>query len=60
MADKDNDARAHRQTAEPDPDLEGLGRLVGTWVMCAEVQGTVTYEWMEDGFFLIQRVDLGQ
>jgi hypothetical protein len=41
MADKDNDARAHRQTAEPDPDLEGLGRLVGTWVMCAEVWGTV-------------------
>lgn len=41
MAHKDNDARAHRQTAEPDPDLEGLGRLVGTWVMCAEVQGTV-------------------
>lgn len=37
MADKDNDAQAHRQTAEPAPDLEGLGRLVGTWVMCAEV-----------------------
>ena len=41
MADKDNDARAHRQTAEPDPDLEGLGKLVGTWVMCAEVWGAV-------------------
>ena len=24
-----------------------------------DVQGTVTYEWMEGGFFLIQHVDLG-
>jgi hypothetical protein len=25
-----------------------------------DVRGTVTYEWMEGGSFLIQRVDLGQ
>ena len=34
--------------------------MVGTWEMSGEVQGTVTYEWMEGGFFLIQRVDLEQ
>jgi hypothetical protein len=28
--------------------------------MSGDVRGTVTYEWMEGGFFLIQRVDLGQ
>ena len=42
-------------------DLNNLGeRLVGTWEMSGEVSGTVTYEWMEGGFFLIQRVDLEQ
>ena len=33
---------------------------MGTWEMSGEVSGTVTYEWMEGGFFLIQRVDLEQ
>jgi hypothetical protein len=28
--------------------------------MSGEVQGKVTFEWMEEGFFLIQRVDLGR
>ena len=54
-----NDAQAH-QAPQPNPDLKNLGeRLVGTWEMSAEVQGRVTYEWMEGGFFL-QRVDLEQ
>jgi hypothetical protein len=61
MADNDNDARAYERVAEPAPDLEGLGsRLVGTWEMSGDVQGRVTYEWMEGGFFLVQGVDLGQ
>ena len=60
MADDDNDARAYERAAEPAPDLEGLGsRLVGTWEISGDVRGTVTYEWMEGGFFLIQHVDLG-
>src|SRR3712207_2952758 len=60
MADDNNDARAYEQRAEPAPDLKELGRrLVGTWEMSGDVRGTVTYEWMEGGFFLIQRVDLG-
>jgi len=54
-------AQADQQPPEPNPDLKKLGdRLVGTWEMSGEVSGTVTYEWMEGGFFLIQRVDLEQ
>ena len=61
MANDDtNNAQAHQQTPDPNPDLENLERLVGTWEMSGDVRGTVTYEWMEGGFFLIQRVDLEQ
>jgi hypothetical protein len=62
MADDNNDARAYEERrAEPAPDLEELGkRLVGTWEMSGEVRGKVAYEWMEGGFFLLQRLDLGQ
>ena len=61
MADDDrtnNDAQAHDQPPQPNPDLKNLNRLVGTWEMSAGVQGRVTFEWMEGGFFLIQHVDL--
>jgi hypothetical protein len=64
MADDDrrtNDAQANQQPPEPSLGLTNLGeRLVGTWEMSGEVSGTVTYEWMEGGFFLIQHVDLEQ
>ena len=61
MADDTNNAQANQQPPEPSSELKSLGeRLVGTWEMSGEVQGTVTYEWMEGGFFLIQHVDLEQ
>jgi hypothetical protein len=61
VADDTNNAQANQQPPEPNPDLNNFGeRLVGTWEMSGEVSGTVTYEWMEGGFFLIQRVDLEQ
>lgn len=63
MADEGNtnDAQGYgREAHEPSPDLKRLDRLVGTWELSGDVGGTVTYEWMEGGFFLIQRVDLGQ
>jgi hypothetical protein len=47
------------QQAQPNPDLQTLGRLVGTWTVSGEADGTVTYEWTEGGFFLLQHVDLG-
>jgi hypothetical protein len=59
MANDDtDDAQAHRQP--PEPDLESLDRLVGTWEVSGGAQGRAAYDWMEGGFFLIQRVDLEQ
>lgn len=63
MPDDNTDgAGAHdqQQPAEPDPTLKRLDRLVGTWKVSGEARGQVTFEWMEGGFFLIQRVDLEQ
>jgi hypothetical protein len=50
--------QAPYQAAEPHPDLKSLERLVGTWNISGDAQGTVTYEWMDGGFFLMQHVDL--
>lgn len=41
-----------------DPHLRALGRLVGTWEVSGGAEGAVTYDWMEGGRFLVQRVDL--
>ena len=43
---------------KPNPDLKSLDRLVGTWRVSGGAEGIVTYEWMEGGFFLVQRFDL--
>ena len=61
VADERNiaDAGGNQGPAEPAADLRALGRLVGTWELSGDVGGTVTYEWMEGGFFLIQHIDLG-
>ena len=45
---------------KPNPDLKSLDRLIGTWKQSGEVDGEITYEWSEGGFFLIQRVDMIQ
>ena len=45
---------------KPNPDLKALDRLIGTWKQSGEVEGEITYEWPEGGFFLIQHVDLMQ
>jgi hypothetical protein len=40
----------------PAADLKTLGdRLVGAWTVSGEAEGETTWEWMEGGFFLIQR-----
>src|ERR1700737_3149931 len=46
------------QAQTANPDLKALDRLVGTWGGGGGAEGTVTYEWMEGGFFLIQHFDL--
>jgi hypothetical protein len=45
------------QQPQPDPDLASLAKLVGVWKQSGGLEGEVTYEWAEGGFFLIQRVD---
>ena len=47
-------ADAYQQPSTPHPDLKALNRLVGTWHVSGGAQGTITYEWMEGGSFLIQ------
>ena len=43
--------------AGPSPALKRLDRLVGTWkVSGPDIDGQVSFEWMEGGFFLIQHV----
>ena len=60
MADDNTNTQYEQQLPAPNPDLRSLGRLVGTWEVSGGAQGTVTYEWMEGGYFLIQHVDLEQ
>ncbi|GAA3467443.1 hypothetical protein [Nonomuraea roseola] len=48
------------ETYEPSADLKALDRLVGTWAITGGAEGTVRYEWMPGGFFLLQHVELTQ
>ena len=41
----------------PNPDLQALNRLIGTWKQAGELDGEIRYEWAEGGFFLLQHVD---
>jgi hypothetical protein len=41
----------------PNPALKRLDRLVGSWKQTGGWNGTATYEWMEGGFYLIQKYD---
>jgi hypothetical protein len=48
------------QIPEPTEAVKRLDRLVGTWNMTGGAVGTSTYEWLEGGFFLMQRYDFVQ
>ncbi|MEO3853914.1 hypothetical protein [Acrocarpospora sp. B8E8] len=48
------------ETRTPDAALRALDRLVGTWTVTGGATGTVTYRWLEGGFFLAQDVRLEQ
>jgi hypothetical protein len=57
MADSNNHL-AGSLPVEPYPQLRRLDRLVGRWQAIGPfLQGSVTFEWMDGGFFLIQHVD---
>ncbi|WP_327580800.1 hypothetical protein OHA25_32820 [Nonomuraea sp. NBC_00507] len=38
--------------------MRKLAGMVGTWQLSGGAKGTVRFEWMEGGFFLLQHVDL--
>ena len=60
MAEHNNEL-AGNLPKTPNPALKQFERLIGTWrISGPDVQGTVRYEWMEGGFFLIQHFDLIQ
>lgn len=55
----ESSVQTKEQLPRPNPGLQSLDRLVGTWdVSGPDIQGQVTFEWTEGGFFLMQRVDL--
>jgi hypothetical protein len=56
----DDHADTPQQSPTPNPDLKGLERLVGAWNVSGGAQGRAINEWMEGGFFLLQRVELEQ
>jgi hypothetical protein len=54
------------QTPTPDPALERLDRLVGTWALKGHLLGSeeenivgeITFQWLEGGFFLQQDAEI--
>ncbi|GII88148.1 hypothetical protein Ssi03_61380 [Sphaerisporangium siamense] len=46
------------ETYEPSAEVQALDRLVGTWAVTGGAEGTVRYEWLHGGFFLLQHVAL--
>lgn len=58
MADNDTTSQAEQPPPEPYPGLANLNKLVGTWkVSGPDINGQVTFEWLDGGFFLLQHVD---
>jgi hypothetical protein len=45
-------------TRQPDADVRALDRLVGTWRISGEANGTISYRWLDGGFFLVQQGEL--
>jgi hypothetical protein len=54
-----NNEQAGKLPAEPNPALRQFDRLIGNWrISGKDVEGTIRFEWMEGGFFVIQHYDL--
>ena len=54
------DDTTHASGNARDAEVAALDRLVGTWRVTGGAVGTVTYRWLEGGFFLLQEFDLEQ
>ena len=60
---EDISTQATRESPTPNPALKSFDKLVGTWNVSdpsgkGEINGQVTFEWMEGGFFFVQHFDL--
>ena len=55
-----SDTMSDELAVTPSDQVKALDRLVGRWGVSGGAIGTLTYEWMEGGFFLQQRVQLVQ
>lgn len=54
-------AQAQPQPPTPNPALRSLDVLVGTWKISGPaIQGQITFEWLDGGFFLVQHYDFEQ
>jgi hypothetical protein len=60
MTNDQNMLQEQHQVPVPGADLKPFERLIGTWRVDGGAEGQVTYEWMEGGFFLVQKVALEQ
>lgn len=60
MSENNNEqGYAGRLPKTPHPTLRKLQPLIGRWrITGPDVDGEITYEWMEGGFFFIQHFDL--
>jgi hypothetical protein len=60
-----SDGKANGRTPSRNPALEQLNQFVGEWELEMPLDeqtlkgGRVTFEWLEDGAFLIQRSEVG-
>ncbi len=58
MSDSNNNLAGNIPN-QPYPALKSLEPLLGTWEASGGfIEGTVTFEWLEGNYFLIQKVDL--
>lgn len=65
MVNESTNDRAQHQPPAPNPALKKLDKLVGTWEMTGresgpegEIHGQMRFEWLEGGYFLVQRTDI--
>lgn len=56
----DGDDHGQGELSRPSGRVRALERLIGTWTVPDGAEGTVRYEWMPGGHFLIQHVELEQ
>jgi hypothetical protein len=55
---KMSDGQQSTNAPQPSAVMKRLDVLVGTWTISGDAEGQVTYEWLDGGFFLLQRIDI--